>query len=223
MKTSIVRKDFLKSDEFIELKRDTKTLYMYLLMCPNKGYLDVFKLEKQLAILITGLSSTEINYNLGRLEESGFIEVFNDYIGLIKKHTVDIGGQYGGINKERELASLPIDIREHFDLDDEFAKQKEAKKVPKKPGPAAETISDIIDKQPEELQQPLRDFVADRVERKKAPTTRAVKGWITKLESMYPNSPKNQATSINQSIERGWLGLFEVNNNDKTSENRKFL
>ena len=129
----------------------------------------------------------------------------------MKGHASPVGGQYGGENKARELASLPVNIREHFNLDEEgITVVERAKKVAKKPGPAPETINSIISKQPQILQSALTDLVADRIERKKAPTTRAVKGWINKLEQMYPNQPNRQVESIQQSIDRGWMGLFEV-------------
>jgi hypothetical protein len=92
-----------------------------------------------------------------------------------------------------------------------------------KTGPAPETIKEIISRQPEVLRTTLIDFVEDRKERKKPPTTRAVKGWVNKLEAMYPNDAKKQAESLQQSIDRGWMGLFPVKNDDRTSENREFM
>lgn len=224
MNTSIIKKDFWKSDEYIEFHLDTKVIYLYLMSCPDKGYLNVFKFNKHIASLCTGVSKNSIEAGLEQLEAKGFIEIYNDYIGLLKGHTTAVGGQYGGVNKLRELASLPVDVREHFSLDDgSIIDIEPAKKDIKKPGPSPETIKDIISKQPKPLQRALSEFVADRIERKKAPTTRAVKGWITKLEGMYPNRPEQQAESIMQSIERGWMGLFEVKNNDRTSEKREFM
>lgn len=216
MNTSIIKKDFLKSDEYIGLHLDTKFMYLYLLACPDKGYLNVFKLEKHLAMLCTGISKNSIEAGLEQLEKIGYIEVFNDYVALLKGHSVPVGGQYAGVNKDRELAALPVDVREHFNLDDESIIEEEVKKkAPKKVGPAPETIKDIILKQPAGLQEALTDFVADRIERKKSPTTRAVKGWISKLEEMYPGKVEKQVASLKQSIDRGWMGLFEVKEDAK--------
>lgn len=214
MNTSIIKKDFWKSDEYIEMHLDTKIIYLYLLSCPDKGYLNVFKFEKHLATLCTGISSHSLDAGIEQLADKGFIEVYGNYVGLLKGHSVAVGGQYAGANKERELAALPVDVREHFGLDDDTIVDKEpTKKAPKKTGPAPETVRDIISKQPEALRGALADFVADRIERKKAPTTRAVKGWIAKLDEMYPNNPKKQVASLQQSIDRGWMGLFEVKDN----------
>lgn len=225
MNTSIVKKEFWKSDEYIELHLDTKIIYLYLLTCPDKGYLNVFKFNKHLATLCTGISNNSIDAGMEQLKNKQFIDVYNGYVGLLKGDVTNVGGQYGGVNKERELASLPVDVRDYFDLDStDIPDKTPAKKIAKKAGPAPETIKDIIGKQPREIQESLRNFVEDRIERKKAPTTRAVKGWINKLEKMYPGNPSKQALSLDQSIERGWMGLFEVKvDNDRKSESREFM
>ena len=221
MNTSIIKKDFLKSDNYIDLHQDTKTMYLYLLICPDKGYLDVFKLEKHLAVLITGMSVNSLEAGLEELQKRGFIDMYNGYVGLLLKHTSSIGGQYGGVNRDRELANLPVDVRDHFGLDNlDIIEKESVKKLPKKPGPAPETIKEIISKQPEALRATLQDFVDDRIERKKAPTTRAVKGWINKLQQMYPDNYVKQALSLQQSIDRGWMGLFEVK---ESEEEKKFM
>lgn len=215
MNTSIVKKEFLNSDEYVGLHLDTKFMYLYLLCCPDKGYLNVFKFNKHFASLCTGISGNSIESGLEQLQKLGYIDVFNGYVGLLKGHTAAVGGQYGAVNVERELSSLPIDVLEHFGLQDGVEIKEPTKRVPKKTGPKPDTIKDIIAKQPEVLREPLADFVADRVERKKAPTTRAVKGWITALEKLYPANPDKQAASVQQSINRGWAGFWEVKDNDR--------
>lgn len=220
MNTSIIKKDFWKSDEYIELHLDTKIMYLYLLSCPDKGYLNVFKFNKHLATLCTGVSRNSVDAGIEQLEKIGFIETYEDYIGLLKGHATGVGGQYGGVNKERELASLPVNVRDHFKLDSEGVVEKAPKKKPKKTGPPPETIEDIISKLNENIQAPLRDLVADRIERKRPPTTRAVKGWVNKLDKMYPSNYLKQADSINQTIAMGWMGLFEVK---ADKEEREFM
>jgi len=223
MNTSIIKKDFWKSDEYVVLHLDTKMVYLYLLSCPDKGYLNVFKLNKHLATLCTGVSSNSIEAGLEQLQKMGYIDLFNGYVGLLKGHVTAVGGRYGGENKDKELASLPVDIREHFGLDDESIIDIEpTKRVVKKTGPPPETIKSIIAKQPEALRETLQDFVEDRIERKKAPTTRAVKGWVKKLEDMYPKNPAKQAMCLQQSIDRGWMGLFEVKM-DSTTGGGEFM
>lgn len=216
MNTTIIKKDFWKSDEYIEFHLDTKILYFYLLSCPDKGYLKVFKLEKHVAVTCTGISKNSIEAGLEQLQAAGFVDMFEGYVGLLKDHVSAVGGEFGAINTRRELERMPVNIREHFELDDETIISKEAaKKVAKKPGPPPETITSIIGKQPSAIQQALFDFVADRIERKRPPTTRAVKGWINNLEAMYPNDTVRQAQSIAQSIDMGWTGLFKIKEDTK--------
>jgi hypothetical protein len=57
----------------------------------------------------------------------------------------------------------------------------------------------------------------DRMERKKPATSGAVKRWVNKLNSMYPNDIARQVASIEQSIERGWSGMYEVKEDKKES------
>jgi len=223
MKTTIFKKDFWTSDEFIDLHLDSKCVYLYLLSCPDKGYLPVFKFNKHLATLCTGMSNNSIDAAITELSKNGYIEVYNGYVGLVRGDVSSIGGPYGAINTERELSSLPIDVREHFDLDNPVVKKEPSKRV-KKVGRPAETLKDILDKQPQDLQAALSDFIEDRKERKRPATTRAVKGWINKLETMYPNDINKRIGSIEQSIERGWHGLFEIRESFSDKEkDRKFM
>jgi hypothetical protein len=209
MNTTIIRKNFWLSDDFINLHQDSKAVYNYLLSGPDKNYINIFKFNKNIAVTCTGISSHSIEAGLSELEHNGFIEIKGQYVALLMGHSVPVGGQYGASNTAREIAALPVDIREHFNLDTEGIIEKKDKK-PKAPGPKPETIKDIIEHQPEALREPLRELVADRIERNRAPTTRAVKGWISKLEKMYPDSLEKRVASIEQTIEKGWMGLFEV-------------
>lgn len=216
MKTSIIKKDFWTSDEFVEMHLDTKFMYIYLLSCPDKGYITVFKFNKHLAMLCTGMSGHSIERGVEELGEKAYIEIFNGYVGLLRADSSSVGGMYGGANKDRELSSLPVNVREHFGLDDDSIIEEPTKKVPKKTGPPPETIKSILAKQPKGLRTTLVDFIEDRKERNKAPTTRAVKGWIVKLEKMYPNQIEKQAACLQQSIDRGWMGLFEIKDSERS-------
>jgi len=210
---AFINTDVWKDDEIIKLSVDAKLVYFSLLI-GEREYIDVFKLHRNILIMMTGLNERQLEVSLGYLEEAGFVEVYNGYIGIKKSYAAKLNGFYNDINSKREYEKLPVDIREHFYPDgEEVIVTVKPKKV--KTGPKPETIKDIISKQPEALRESLQDFVDDRIERKKAPTTRAVKGWITKLETMYPNNPAKQALSLQQSIERSWMGLFEVKSDDK--------
>lgn len=211
MNTSIIRPKEIWSDEDLyKTSLDGKLLYFYLLTSPDRGYLPVFKWRKRFACTYTGLNGDQIEVALESLVSKGFIELYEEYICILKSHVAAIGGPYGAINTDRELKQLPENIRSYYYPGDIVPESEPAPKKQNKTGPAPETIKQIIGRQPEALRVALTDFVEDRKERKKPPTTRAVKGWINKLEQLYPNDPKKQTESIMQSIERGWMGLFEV-------------
>lgn len=56
----------------------------------------------------------------------------------------------------------------------------------------------------------MQNFIDDRKERKKPMTVRAVTLAFKRVYEWYPNSMEDQVACINQSIEHGWLGLFEL-------------
>ena len=125
------------------------------------------------------------------------------------------------MNEAKELSEMPEEVRD-YSLNKKPIPHKQ--KTSQKPKPAKiDQIRELIMSQPELLQQPLLDFAADRIERKKPATTGAVKRWIAKLDKMYPNNYPMQVESIEQSIERGWSGMYEVKNNNRGSGGGEFL
>lgn len=224
MNKAFINTDVWKDGELYDLPIESKVLYFFLISGPERQYINVFKFNRKYIAMIMGVTDQQFQVALKYLAEAGFVEVYNDYIGILKSHAVELGGVYNKINSEREYNKLPEDIRNHFYPSGRAVEQKTKPTKKAKRGPQPESIADIIAKQPEALRQPLQDFVDDRKERKRPATTRAVKGWINKLETMYPNDINKRIRSIEQSIERGWNGLFEVKENfaDKEKE-RKFM
>lgn len=217
MKTSIIYSQELWSDdEYFKLSLDAKLLYLFLISSPDRGYLNVFKWGKRFASAYTGLSESQVAVAVEALVDKNFVEVYENYICVKKSHVAKVGGPYGPANTERQLMALPEDVRLRFYPNNKVENIVATK--PKKPGPPPETIKSIISKQHPKIQEALQEFVADRIERKRPPTTRAVKGWLNKLNSMYPNNHDKQAQSLYQSIERGWMGLFEVKGDDGGGE-----
>lgn len=216
MKTSIIyTKEIWSDDDFYKLHLDSKFLYWFILSSPDRGYITVYKWRNRFASMYTGILESQLESALEELSKKGFIEIYEGYICIKKLHVARIGGPYGAINANRELETIPVEVRRHFNIDDRIVIEKVVKKPNKKTGPPPETIKEIIARQPEALREALTNFVEDRKERKRPPTTRAVKGWISKLEKMYPNNPEKQSESLQQSIERGWMGIFEVKDDVK--------
>lgn len=212
-----INTDFWYEDDFIELKKQSKLLYFYLMTSPFRKYTSVCKWKLNFACYYTGLTKEEIEGALKELVGIQYIDVYNGYIGITTNHVESIGGPYGAINVKREKEKFPDTVLKHFFPKDYAAKMK----VEEKPGPKSETIKEVIAKQNKLIQPALTDFVADRIERKRPPTSRAVKGWISKLEKMYPNNYAKQIESVEQSIMKSWSGLFEVQ--DDSNNDKKFM
>lgn len=224
MTKAFINTDIWKDDGMFLLPIEAKVLYFFLISGPDRKYIDVFKLSRRLTAMVMGVTDRQFDVALNALIEAGYVEVYDEYIGIIKSYAVELNGTYNKINSEREYEKLPSDVRKHFYPDGREIEEKVTVKRKQKPGPPAETIKTILDKQPEVLRVALGELVADRKERNKPPTTRAVKGWINKLEKMYPNQLDKRVASIEQTIEKGWMGLFEVrSSNDRYSEQREFM
>lgn len=66
---------------------------------------------------------------------------------------------------------------------------------------------------PEFLKEIWPSFVEMRKKIKKPLTDKAIELTIKELEKLYPNNPEMQIKSIEQSIQRSWQGVFEINHN----------
>jgi hypothetical protein len=218
MKTSIVKTQYWKEKEFFNLHQDSKFLYSHILSSPDRGCINIFRWNEHLVSAYTGMTVHQIGIAGEELKQCGFIDIYEGYIGILKEHLGKNGYRYQTTNAAQELSEIPEDVRAHFD-GKPHSEQKIKVIKPKKP---KETVEVIIKAQPQELQQSLRDFMQDRLERKKPATTGAVKRWITKLSTMYPNNIPKQVESIEQSIERGWSGMYEVKIN-RDPDKREFM
>lgn len=221
MKTTIVKTDVWKDDELFSLHLDSKLLYLFILTSPDRGCITVFKWSKRVASFYTGVNESQIETALKELKEQGFVDVYKGYVGILKEHLGKNGYRWNETNAVKEWADIPQDVVAHFEGKPK-PKRVENEKPVKKAEPK-ETAKTIIAAQPEALRQPLLDFMADRLERKKPATTGAVKRWISKLESMYPKDIARQVESVEQSIERGWSGMYPVKENNRDPEKREFM
>ena len=62
----------------------------------------------------------------------------------------------------------------------------------------------------EAVQEAFNNFVADRKERGKPMTTRAINIAVKKVNELSNGNPENAIEIINQSIEKGWSGIFPL-------------
>ena len=62
----------------------------------------------------------------------------------------------------------------------------------------------------EAIQEAFENFIADRKERKKPMTKRAIDIAVKKINELSEGKPEKAVAIINQSIEKGWNGIFPL-------------
>ena len=210
MKTTIIRTDIWKDDELFSLHLDSKYLYLYILSSPERENFHLFPWSKRLASTYTGITEKQIETALKELIDAGFVQVYGGYIAIIKEHFSVTRNRYSEQAEQDMLASLPEDVYAFF-IDKKQIPHEGRKPKAKK----EENIDDLkrfINSQNGAIQSAMLDFVDARIASKKKPTVQALKIMVGKLNKWYPNQYEKQVQSIEQSIERGWSGVFEVKN-----------
>lgn len=221
MKTTIIRTDVWKDDELFKLHLDSKYLYLYILSSPERGNFYLFPWSKRLASTYTGITENQIETALTELIEAGFVQVYGGYIAIIKEHFSVTRNRYSEQAEEEMLSSLPEDVYAYF-IDKKPIPHQEKKPKAKK----EEKLDDVkrfINSQNGAIQSALLEFVDYRVASKKKPTVQAVRLWVAKLNKWYPNQYDKQVQSLEQSIERGWSGVFEVKQDTVQKGGGKFM
>lgn len=207
--------------------------------------------DKMLATIFRRKEST-VNLALKTFEEFGMIEIINNAITIpnwSKHQTLDqleerkeYMREY--MKKYREKQKLLTDgdskvnckvyskanvntLDKEEDKEEEIDKNKNNKKVSKKTS-FDELINAYTDN--EELKIELKNHLATRKSKKATLTNRAIELSFKKLDELTKNVPVNEQEEVKikivqQSIERGWVGFFEVkaegskqyNNNKNTN------
>lgn len=221
MKTTILRTDLWKDEELYKLNMDSKFLYLYVLSNPERGNSRIFMFNKREASLWTGMTVDQIETAFVGLVDRGFVSIYNGYIAILKEHFSVTKNRYSDEQEAKDLQEMPEDIYAYFV--DKKPIQHQEKKAKKPQTENTDEVKKFITTQNVAVQKALSDFVQDRIDRKRTPTVGAVKQWVNKLGNMYPSQYDKQVLCLEQSIERGWTGLFEVKNNDRTSESREFM
>lgn len=221
MKTTIIRTDIWKDDELFKLHLDSKLLYLFILSSPERGNSHLFPWSKRQASNYTGITETQVDVAMKQLIESGFVSVYGGYIAILKEHFSVTRNRYSQQIEEEVLSKLPEDVYAYFI--DKKPIPHEVKKPKVKKDAKMDEVKKFINSQNGAIQKALLDFVEDRVARKRPPTVGAVKLWVNKLNKMYPNQYDKQVLSLEQSIERGWTGLFEVKVDKSPAGGGKFM
>lgn len=120
------------------------------------------------------------DFQYGILDENSTCKPIQSYIQILKSHGL------------WELYTKGIHTLKEKEKDKEQKKEK--------------TVLNI----PEFLQEIWPSFVEMRKKIKKPLTDKAIELTIKELKNLYPNNPEMQIKSIEQSIQRGWQGVFEI-------------
>ena len=138
-------------------------------------------------------------------------------IGAFKKQQQRLlsNGQGGqGVDKCPPEIEIEIELEKEIEQEIEIEKkiEKEKKKVSKKV-----SFDDLINNYTcnEELRKELKNHLATRKSKKATLTNRAIELSFNKLDELAKNVPINDADElkikiVQQSIERGWTGFFEL-------------
>lgn len=86
----------------------------------------------------------------------------------------------------------------------------------KSKGKEKELIKELLI--PDYLKESIAAFIEHRKKNKRPMTDHAVKLIVEKVQKLYPSNNAMQIAAINQSIERGWQGVFAIKEEQKTKK-----
>jgi hypothetical protein len=103
-------------DDFSNLSKDGKLLFLYLLTCPFIDLTGIFKFPKKHILLETGLTEEELKSALIELEKIKKAFLYKDWIYIPKteKHNKFSVGPKTGKGFNREMSEIPKDIFKYF-------------------------------------------------------------------------------------------------------------
>ena len=227
------------SDAFLDMPLSTQCLYFHLNMrADDDGFVSNPKRIKNLI----GASDDDLKL----LKAKRFVLSFDDGVIVIKHwrmHNTIQKDRYTATAYKDELSMLKIkenkaysltegeellletkciqnvstdiDIDSDTDLDSDLVPEKDSKKVKGKKTPAVYYPNDEL------LNQAFVDYVEMRKKIKKPMATeRAVQLAMNTLEKLSGGDNDKAIRIIEQSIERSWVGLFELKD-DRSSNNKK--
>ena len=137
--------------------------------------------------------------------------------GVIKE---SFGEQYESDNGEKTGAYIEKDKDKDIEKDKDIynppISPQGEKKQPKPKGDRAK-INEIIADQPEELQEPLQEFVKMRSNMKKPLTPHALELNIKKLYNLS-NDPKERVDIVEQTVMQSYQGFWPIRNDNTNSK-----
>jgi hypothetical protein len=172
----------------------------------------------------TGLSGYQQRKALSALTKAGVVETRQK--GLPKKRYIRIHFmELVSVVNDKCSKNFTTVGEETASLDDEKLSinnyKEQQQEQSNKEEDKRETFDAIIDgfTDDEELRQTLREFLRYRKAIKKPLTNRALKLNISKLAKLA-SDPRQQSEIVNQTIERGWTGLFPLKDQSSSVSRR---
>ena len=116
MKSRIVKTSLWYDNDFSNLSKDGKLLFLYLLTCPFIDLTGIFEFSRSHTLLETGLSESELKSALSELEKTKKVFLYKEWVYVPKtdKHCKYSLGRFTGMGFEREMSEIPKDILEYF-------------------------------------------------------------------------------------------------------------
>ena len=116
MKSRIVKISLWYEDNFANLSKDGKLLFLYLITCPFIELTGIFKFPRQHVLLETGLNETELKKALVDLEKIKKAFLYKEWIYIPKteKHNNFSSGHWTGKGFKREMSEIPKEIYKYF-------------------------------------------------------------------------------------------------------------
>lgn len=170
--------------------------------------------------------------NIKSLLDKGFIEKNERFINGVKfceYYTTKFNGVLNKVEqgiKQSLMGGIKQSLTNNIDnnnIDNNIENNKVSKKVNKKA-----SFDDLIIKYTnnEELREELKNHLATRKSKKATLTNRAIELSFKKLDELVKNVPINEQEEVKikivqQSIERGWTGFFELKEQGSKQYNNK--
>ena len=229
---------FWRQDAYNPISPNAKVLYMSLLAIFNRSQWKSNKLGISNGMLsgMSGLSEKQLPRFRTELEKAGLIMYtpgkknaapkyeLTDFGSMWEQSESDNGSDTGTIRELSEAQSESNNGEKagtYIEKEREEEKEKEVYIPPLSPqggkSPEAKRrgasdsvkLDKLIDEQPEELQEPLREFVKMRTRIKKPLTPHALELNIKQLYRMS-GDPKERVDIVEQSVMRSYQGFFPV-------------
>lgn len=117
MKTRIVRTSLHDYEEFINISKDAKLLFLHLCTSDEIGHSNIFYYPDRKIAYYLGFTADEIKKAKEELEKSKFARFYENYIWLNPEYAVPTSGPKNKVSRLKEYSSLPGNIKEYFEKD----------------------------------------------------------------------------------------------------------